>query len=1040
MPIDLLASPTPTTPEAPPQPPPQAAPAATGGPIDLLGSPEPKTPQTQPSERPLPLDVFKNPMDTAGPGPDPFERALIGRTATNPGKIAFGALNTAGQYMDVPLAAAEAAGADALGGNGKHLKQVWYDLTHAPHSGGGAANVAENDVYFRQHSLLRVLSDPQASHEQKAAAQYFLDHPWIAGTADFATEFLNPSNLVGGLVGKGVAAVGKIPKIELAVNEIMNNLGLGNRLAGLRAVELAKGLDRTKLTGLGQQLQDYVKSSEDVGVQKMTPIFEGLGDRNDILEVIHRMQGNKVQAYTDPAKEADIERRAGLLRNEMWNITTQQLKRGTLSISRAYGHDELYPGVFDPIPMRDNRGNIMYTQTNLAGAPRQLTPRLWDMPFTERQEIVDMARGKVYGPPDPDIAPRVELMKKYFDMDKPPPEAKVTYFPMAGSVADVGHTEDQIDFLRSQRGGGGSALGVRKETGGANAPRRKNPTLLDFQNNTELTDPETGEQIENPLRHDWEPAAALYHHLQRRTLNNMISDWADKVMQLGIDEPASTRESGYAALKDTAQRMFGAEQFKGKAFPERFITYLTDLGASRAEVQAWAHSSSLIGKLSGDIGKLYGSSQNLLRQGVVFNPIVHGLWNLGGQYLAAGGSILRLPGIYTRAARDLVAYAKAHSQEFESVIPLGSTEAEQEHAVLHMGAPREFGDEQSIGRAMRPMSTLTLPQKAERFGQRLQTANRTLVFDIIERHMAIDLYNQKLAQFSLRMPKAQAVGAARDFVRRTLGNYGNVSNLGVDKTLNGMFFFYPWLKTLLPFWIKTGLYKPQSWNAPLAGIQTSNELRGDPNARTSEENPYALFLGNTPQGNPQYFDMMLPGRVLEQAGNLVGGVLGQDPEQAKKGFETLLLNRLNPAYKAGAQTVFDTSQGAKQPFGLIGYAPVGARIGHAFTGMENYVPSPLQGMVNIAAAIIQHDRSQLPQAFGQLIGGYGFTGLSGAQRARANKIAGQYHRLIDRELAVGNTDQAWKYYQALQALYLPPKPKESVVTNPQETGVTVPKL
>jgi hypothetical protein len=989
--------------------------------------------------------------------PDIFRRALEGESRDNPGKVFEGAMNTAGNYMDIPLAYAEAAGHAAVSGDPSHFKQIWKDLTHAPVAGGGAANVAQNDIYFRQGSLHRVLEDPSVGPGGKQTAQWLIDHPWVAAGADFATELVaNPTNYVGDGVGEVANAVTRIPRIERMINEVQTGLNVGDRLAPMRLAEMNLGAPRGTFTQAGAELLNYPKLAQDLGRKEMQPIYKGLSDRDDILEVTHRQQGNKVKQYADPAQEADIEARGRAQAGVIWRSTNQQMRSGALSVNRAYGHTEMYPGVFDEIPaLRENSTSAAKPN----GEPLlDDTGKPYNVPFTDsgKQRIAAIAAGLEKVPDDDPykaiLEERAAKLKQYWDMPEPPPEAKVLYFPMSNSLADVGHNAYQRDFLAHDKTPNGSPrLGIRMGSAGQNKPHRTHPTLLDYQSNIHFKDPEILDDEGNPtevqggLRPDWEPASALYGHVTRGALNSHIADWEKRVLDAGIGRPKHTQEPGFIPFSDTSQRQFGSRvegmgpSLKDVAVPGHFVNFLKDAGATNSEAVAWDEAQTIMGKLSGSVRQGYGVGQNLLRQGIVFNPIVHLGWNLIGQYIASGGDIHRLPYIAKNIMTDLARSKGGLADDFESVIPHNSTHAERSGAVLAMGAPREFGDEESTARAMRPMSSLPLGQKAMRVGQTVQRANSNIVFEVGERHIAIERFNQYYKSFRKRgMSPEEATAQARTLTRQALGNYSNVSNLGLDKYLNGVFFFYPWLKTLLPFWLKTGIVHPQSWNAPRAGIQTSNELRGDPNARTSGENPYAMFTGFDKNGYPQYFEPALPGRILEQFGNLAMGLGQQDPKLTEKGFESLLMNRMNPVYRAGAETVMDTAKGGQQPFGLTGYAPPVEKLKHAVGSVSNYVPGPVQGMAALATAIHSGDRSQLPSIAGQIMGGFGYTGMSSEQKMRVNKLSSLYYRGIDRELAMGNKDKAWQFYQALQNLHNPSAPHTSDIYSPTDTGAVVP--
>jgi hypothetical protein len=165
-------------------------------------------------------------------------------------------------------------------------------------------------------------------------------------------------------------------------------------------------------------------------------------------------------------------------------------------------------------------------------------------------------------------------------------------------------------------------------------------------------------------------------------------------------------------------------------------------------------------------------------------------------------------------------------------------------------------------------------------------------------------------------PEAMIAGRA---VRKTLGDYNNVSGTERALGLNKLAFFYPFLKTALRLMYKHGLLDPHaSIVAPTRGIQANNQIQGydDPTQ------PWTATVGRDEFGTPQRYTPPYIGRITENMGRgmalpfdaIRGATGGGWDEFAADAKSTggIVSNRLGP-YAQGIVEGLGTGMGAKFP-------------------------------------------------------------------------------------------------------------------------------
>jgi hypothetical protein len=931
------------------------------------------------------------------------------------------ALGTVSNTLDVPMAAGEAALADLGGAHGR-LHQIAQDFQE----GGGmrdfpgaVSNVAENDVYFRKGSLERVLKDPAASPDQKRTAQWFIDHPTAAGAADFITEFANPSNFVLGGAGRAASAVGRIPQVANTLDEAQAFSRIGSRFAGLRVAgrDVARQANPSASArdlhnaaqaaeNWGRRIVNTGKKGDEEAYNNAMTIFRDL-TADEQKEVVHRMQGTKPRDFG--AKNATIDARAQLLGKSIWTTTRDQLKAGVLSPAKIYGRDEMFPGVFSPV----KQGAVERGLTNPEEEQIAERARTGERPAYESQTYADTA----HGTPDEianarehfddqearkaelneQINERAEVLAKHLESEDPP-NKNFTFFPMAGAFNEPGVDAEYKEFLDAHTGSGGTRNAVRLGTAAKSAPRRGYATLQEAEENST-----------RGVRSDWSPADAYYRFTSQRNKNVGFEEAMGDLVGMKLAKPEAERANGdhFANVGDVqAARMFGSPTLREQAVHQHVVTFLEEAGATKGDASAFATATSFLGRAARAFPKAYQTSQSLLRQSVIANPIIHAGWNLMGQYLSSGGDVRYLAGINKQLAED----------------------AERYGAVTARGAPRTLGGGSAIADASRPYSDLNPVEKASRLGADAQEWNAKLVFDKAEKRYAEAL-------FKTFVRKGMTPEEAGNRVRQSLGDYANVSNAGIDKVFAQAFFFYPWLKTILPFWVKNGLTKPQTWNPITQGLQTHNELAGDSNFGNGSEGAFTAYTGMSggARPRPEYYAVPVVQRILDQIGNLVGGLTTNDQDMAKKGFKGLLLNRLNPAVAGGVGAGQALLAGTQQPTGALGYAPIVDRVKQAVEGLGDFVPAPVKAAYDAVNVLFGREELAPDVIAGELVGGTGYVGVTPQQKALESYLKAKYYRAIDGALKSGNKQQAWTYFQMMQkALVAGGLSAQPLVKNPEK--------
>jgi hypothetical protein len=266
-----------------------------------------------------------------------------------------------------------------------------------------------------------------------------------------------------------------------------------------------------------------------------------------------------------------------------------------------------------------------------------------------------------------------------------------------------------------------------------------------------------------------------------------------------------------------------------------------------------------------------GLLNTLSRASIVINPLVHGVSNLGMAFLAMGGDPAQLVAILMNRAqfspqieREAVqagAVADATVRLFGDegahtrYTPSGQL-AQETSEKLGGGAVGKVAG--AARRAQLHVARdMTIPRRVPVVGGKNVSyeAFQNWLFDKVERNMRLD-------RFQAARRAGLSPGEAAREVNAWAGRVGDLSQAETKiMMMQNLFYFYPWMKTVVPFWIKTGLLSPKWWTAPVRAIQVGNEQQGfdDPSR------PFTMTAGHRPDGEWRRIVVPAPQRVLEAA-------------------------------------------------------------------------------------------------------------------------------------------------------------------------------
>lgn len=378
------------------------------------------------------------------------------------------------------------------------------------------------------------------------------------------------------------------------------------------------------------------------------------------------------------------------------------------------------------------------------------------------------------------------------------------------------------------------------------------------------------------------------------------------------------------------------------------------------------------------------------RAGIVAIPVVHAVNNLGTHYLASGGDVptmLRILGGKYEANPEVLARAQAAGavNPFAVGAFAGSRDA---HSITT--AAGELAGE--LGAKAGPLSAPATG--AARLGieadRRVYEPMNRWLFDTVEQGYAADLFGRLTTG-----DHAVSDGEAAIAVRNALGKYGDVSAGEQRAMLNRLLYFFPWSKTVIPFWIKHGMIDPKWIDAPVRAIEQNNKQQGyDDPAR-----PFTATLGRRSDGSYRRYVVPLPQRVAEmiaQGARTLPDVLRGDWESAGSDAAApvdYLRGHLNAVAAVGADAL-DFANARKvgknaAPWNVFRTDPNGTPLQRGATVAGNIVGRSFSPFQQIAR--IRQDPAMA--GFSTVFGGFPYGAKPEALTAREHAVRTAFSRL-----------------------------------------------
>jgi hypothetical protein len=591
-----------------------------------------------------------------------------------------------------------------------------------------------------------------------------------------------------------------------------------------------------------------------------------------------------------------------------------------------------------------------------------------------------------------------------------------TYFPMAGQYRDPGLSDEAAQFLDEFRPGSGAGIKTVKGTAGAHGGHKTNLTLDQALSRPDL------------LREDFDPAQSLYTHLARRGRNVAFEQSIQKAppslarmmefegrptsgmapQRLNIEQfrhwGPQAREQflkategmkqivppGHVSAEDVQRTLGSSPSAAERTFHPAFVKFIQDAGATQPEAQG--------------VGALFEAFNHLARIGVITNPVVHVGWNLLGNYLGAKGDPAKLGYVATgKGWEEAAKWDKLADQH-------GAHAAFTTRPVLGGETARIM----TGGGTSKVPGLDALNRKLTKGWER----NQDFVFGTMEKRFSNALFADNVKRLEAAgVTGEDAYRRAGIEVRKALGDYVDVGKGNIESALNKGMFFYPWMKTILPFAMKTMVQNPSWITKPTRAVQAWNQGMGDPNDQTTMNR---VYLGKW-KGQDQYLSAPFPQRYAEAP--LALGLPGGNPrgslQDRLKPSYTMLMGHLNPGLSTGAKVINTMAAPATEPGGanynilFDKAAPIGEQVKQGLGSVLGpSVPLPLQGLGEGIQGTLQGN----PAPFAGTLGG---TTYSRPSQALDKVLHGERVRML-REVGlfrqIGRDDLAASAYAQYKAL------------------------
>jgi hypothetical protein len=942
-------------------------------------------------------------------------------------------LELASDALETPYSLIDATMIDNLEGRpgiapGSRTRDVFRALLHgdvtdpAEQYGIGTPNVLQLEA---QHG------DP--------VAKFLKNHPLANTAATMGFELVNPSNLLTGeVLGWAGKAAKYLPPLlknvpgaaALAQHVTEPVLRTFNRFRGLHVA----GGDVAE--NLGRRLISSVEGTEGEAQSVVKRIFGSSTTRAQRIEIARRSQGLPAQQVAE-TRGATIDQRAADLRSALKNLDEAQRAAhpDLLPADRTYDPETYFPmrGAFrDPGLDESN-----FYQPQGAGARYTVTKGTLGAGKHKAYATIDdaIASGKLAD----DFDPADTFMRHLVE--------RTRNVAFEKGMQAFGSESDLLKPLVFTHGG--NILGTGAE-GAANAQRYAAGTAR------AVAQRKAAEQLGLSLPEMLRRSASIAPQIARVATQRAAANRFIPLSKLSQEAASRTltramqNDNTLAASRDIADPAYNlAKRTAGLAGDmnqrlDELVGKLTDDRALAADRRAFAREVSKIfpGIEKSVLGKIENESvaepghvraadalratsptlkassihpelakfledanapreaahgmaawidnmNRLTRLGIIANPVNHVAWNMLNNYLGAGGDVAALsPAAKVNIWRD-------GAPEWEALA--------RHYGAITAQSASVFG-----GKASKiltsTMSELSPLEKAGKVVTNVWDANQKLVFDTFERRFATALFKTMVERGAT--PERAAID-----VRKTLGDYANVTT--AEHSLNKALFFYPWLKTVIPLWLKTGAQSPQTWNAPMRGLQSWNAGMGDPNA--GQTAPFTAYLGNH-GGRERYVSAPFPQRIIGDIASI------GDPHQplqhrlnSTANIAADHLNTLLGTLLDAARTLYETP---KEPGGGNFHtlfdkdAPIATQLTQlAANAGKKLVPPFALGAPGAAK-----DALTDPLALLGVTGGYTYTRPEASQEKGISRLRHRMDRDVSKLRARGLDDAATRRYKMLQEL------------------------
>lgn len=333
-----------------------------------------------------------------------------------------------------------------------------------------------------------------------------------------------------------------------------------------------------------------------------------------------------------------------------------------------------------------------------------------------------------------------------------------------------------------------------------------------------------------------------------------------------------------------------------------------------------------------DFSRVMGSLDNFARMGIVFDPIIHGVFNLGSTYVGRtrdfAGLAKAMPMLLGTMAGHEGAFKRweaANAREIELLkiengwqpggfseqLPYFLPREEERDPTGRIVGYKPAADASENYSAMRRSvsrpEALPMPQRVMKLMDEFAEWNSHVTFDRFEKWYAVNLFKHETKRLGSTALAARSVRDAMgtDLItpfERQIMNHP----LGL--------FFYPWFKTIVRFAIATGIHDPAWWNAPLQGARVERENEGAGDIRVGN-NPY-MYVTKDPRGGFDTHAPPLPQRILNDIATIIEGpVDSRDPQAVGRlgAAWNMISSRAKPLSGWAANTAIEAASGGKSP-------------------------------------------------------------------------------------------------------------------------------